>query len=49
MLNNSHLLHGQGASLKEMIRESNDAIFLCIAPGLFSDYTPKSNVHNKTI
>ena len=34
-----YLLHGQGASLKEMIWKRYDAIFLCIAHGLFSDCT----------
>ena len=33
------LVHGQGALLTEMIRKSYDAIFRCIAPGLFSDCT----------
>ena len=31
------LLHGHGASVKEIIRKGYDAIFMCIAPGLFSD------------
>ena len=36
-----YLLNGQGASLKEMTRKIYDAIFLCLAPGLFSDCTSK--------
>ena len=35
------LLHGQGASLEEMIRKGFDAILMGIATGLFFDCTSK--------
>ena len=36
-----YLFHGQDANLREMIRKGYGAIFLGIAPELFSDCTQK--------
>ena len=38
-----------GAPLKEVIRKGYDAIFACIAPGLFSDCTSEIKFYDTTI
>ena len=45
-----YLLHGQGASLKEMIKKNAMMQYFCVLhPDYFPIALPKSNFDNKTI